>query len=116
MNKQIAALDRAIARHGQTVILSREGAEETGYEAEIPAWVRGANAVQLTESTRQQDRNVIISPTDLEAAQWPDVLAESRVPRNGDRVFIDGAWCRVEQAEGLFGPGGLIRVNLVVRG
>lgn len=115
-SRHTAALNRSHAMRGRIVTLRRDNEDGTGYEAVIPAFVRKASAAALSESIAQQDRVVIISATDLEAAQWPGAEIESRVPRNGDQVLIGETWHRVLSADDVTGPSGLARVTLVVRG
>lgn len=112
----VAALNRSHRMRGRIVTLRRDNEDGTGYEAVIPAFVRRATAAALSESITQQDRVVILSATDIEAAQWPGPDVENRVPRNGDQVLIGDTWHRVLSADDVTGPAGLARVTLVVRG
>ncbi|MBB3297897.1 MULTISPECIES: hypothetical protein [unclassified Rhizobium] len=62
---EIAALDRALARAGETIVLRKSNAASPSIQ--IMAHVRKVSSDEIDGTTiRQNDRKVIISPTGLE--------------------------------------------------
>ena len=77
---EAAAVDRALARAGEIVVLRRTGL------ADLPvrAFVRGYKASELIGGIVQGDRTVIIGNTEIAAAAWPGP------PVKPDYVMIAG--------------------------
>ena len=119
-----AALDRAIARAGMTVRLSRTtGAmpNQTTVAADVPAIVRAYRTEQLVGTVTQGDSNVILSPTDIERAGWPGGTpptngTDARVPKTTDKVVFLGRSCSIIAVKPLYIRGELARIDLQVRG
>jgi len=102
----IAALDRQLAKHGQTVIL-RRGNTTTG-QATVKAFVRGVKAEDMVGEVTQTDRKVIISPSGLGAFGEPDASV---------MMVIDGKPFKiVGKPEPIRLNDVLVRVNIVVKG
>jgi hypothetical protein len=71
------------------------------------------------------DSLVIMSPTQIVAAQWPGgqvvtsppSMLDPRVPRQGDKAIIAGKMRTVQAAAPIYFPSGaLIRIELRVKG
>jgi hypothetical protein len=103
----IGMLDRELARHGQTIVLSRAGGSPT--DATCRGFVRGFKPDEIIGSVQQLDSKVILSPTSLGAGNWP-------IPVDGDRVKVAGVWKRVMAATGVTLADTVVRVELQVRG
>lgn len=104
-DQAIAALDRQIALHGQDVVL-RRGA--TDYP--MRGWVRGYRPDELAGGIQQGDSDVVLSPTGLAAAGFPDR------PKRGDKLLTTGRLRNVEYADPVQIGGKTVRHNLQVRG
>lgn len=113
MTVEIDALDRGLARSGQTVTLRRPPAVDL---AGIPAVVRGYQPNELTEGITQQDSLVIISPTQINAAVWPGV-GQSPIPskNRGDSCIINGVTRSVQAGVGIYVRNVLVRIEFQVR-
>lgn len=121
-DQAIASLDRALANKGEDVILRRGlGTQQVPVDATVRAFVRGLRPEEIVGSLTQTASKVILSPTDIERAQWPGaqagtVVGDPRVPRKGDKVVIQGRARAVEFADPVYVNGALVRVNLFVLG
>jgi hypothetical protein len=88
------------------------------------AFVRGYDPNELVNGITQQDRRVILSSTQIDAADWPADEADStsgidqRVPRKnrGDKCIIGGYPCSVEAAAPIYIDATLVRIDMRVRG
>lgn len=118
----IARLDASLERSGVDVTLRRPGTPNV--DAACRAHVRALRADPLTPSIRQADSRVILSPTDIDAAEWPGALAtpsatqrDNRLPRKGDLILHNGAVLAItDDAIGFFSGGVLVRIEVNVRG
>lgn len=112
------SLDRMLANVGQTVTLQRLSAPDltptsVSLRAHIvdfrPTEIDGARGLQIGDS------RVIMSATELNAAQWPSE-SESRLPRKGDRIIVGARTRTVLFAwPGPYVGDELIRVEAAVR-
>lgn len=126
--QEIADLDNHLSLDGQDIVLRRvKGtslATQQNVDVTCRAFVRGFAPNELVGSITQQDRKVILSPTQIDEADWPADEADStslidpRIPRKnrGDKCIIGGKLYSVEAAEGILIDDTLIRINMVVRG
>lgn len=118
----VAALDRHLAAHGEDVILRRGlGTQQVPVDAPVRAFVRGLRPEEIVGSLTQTASKVVLSPTDIEAAQWPGaqagtIVGDPRVPRRGDKVVIQGRARAVEFAAPIYLGGELTRIELTVLG
>lgn len=118
MTVEIDALDRGLARSGQTVTLR---VLPTNDLAGIPAVVRGYQPDELSSSITQQDSHVVISPTQINAAGWPGVQApgikDNRIPtkNRGDICIINNVQRAVMAGVGIYVQDVLVRIELQVR-
>lgn len=105
----IAALDRSIAKYGQTVQLRRGTTTAPVATASVKAHVRGYKPDELVSGIMQNDSLVILSPTGLE--EWP-----GGTPKKDDFVTIDGR-LRSILAVGLFKMRDqVVRIEMQVKG
>lgn len=113
MTVEIDALDRGLARSGQTVTLRRVPMVDL---ASIPAVVRGYQSAELVDGITQQDSFVIISPTQINAATWPGV-GQSPIPskNRGDICIINGVPRWVQAGVGIYVKDVLVRIEFRVR-
>ncbi len=122
--KEIVALDRALAKVGQDIRLQRlTGTQSIPFEVTCRAVVRGYAPNELINGITQQDSFVILSPTEIDAKGWPGPQSSAdpsnidrRVPRKGDRAFINGKARNVEAATGLYVDDTLVRIEMRVLG
>lgn len=119
----IADLDKALVEDGEDIRLQRLTLGPNGlqipFEVVCRAFVRGYQPQELVGGITQQDRKVILSPTQIIAAQWTSgrpAFDDQRVPMKGNRVFVAGRPCNVEAAAGLYVAGELVRIEMQVRG
>ena len=121
----IARLDASLARVGEDVVLRRYTQGPNGaripFAVTVRAQVRGYSPDELIGGITQQDSRVILSPTQIEAAQWPGPATgpeagDRRVPRKGDQMVIAGIPRTVEAATGIYVAGRLVRIEARVLG
>jgi hypothetical protein len=123
MTPEIAALDRAIARAGETVTLRRitGTSPQTFFDVVLSAVCRGYKPVELIGAIVQGDSLVILSPTDIDRVQWPGgqtpaTIGDVRVPKVNDKVIQQGKPRNVQAANPVYVRGELVRIELQVRG
>lgn len=126
--QEVADLDYHLLLDGQDIVLRRvKGttlATQQNVDVTCRAFVRGLSPSELVGGFTLQDRRVILSPTQIDLADWPADEADStslidpRIPRKnrGDKCIIGGKVHSVEAAEGILIDSELIRINMVVRG
>jgi hypothetical protein len=115
----IAALDRMLASNGEDVVLQKIVAGAVSASVTVRAMVRGYRPEELLAGIVQEDRLVICSPSEIDAAGWPgtpDGLEDEREPARGDRVSIAGRVHSVQAATGIRLAGVLVRIEMQVRG
>lgn len=119
-------LDKMLRSDGQQVILRRVVGTtvQTNVDCTCWAFVRGYRPEELAGAVIQGDSEVIISATDIIAAQWPGgepiqsppIATDPRVPRSGDRIVSAGRVRAVIAAAPIYVADELHRVNIQVRG
>jgi hypothetical protein len=80
----IAALDRHIARDGQTVMLRKGAAADASGDKALQAFVRGYQPEELAGGIQQGDTTAVFSPSALTASGFDGV------PKRLDRMLIAG--------------------------
>lgn len=99
MNAEIDALDAALRRAGEDIVLRRTVGTTTQSNIDVTcrAGVRGAGPDELFtgQGVTQTQLIVIISPTQIKEAQWPGgvPLGDTEpvgLPRAGDFVIVKG--------------------------
>lgn len=108
-SQAINALDRAIAKYGQTVQLRRGTTTALVATATVKAHVRGYKPDELVGGISQNDSLVILSPTGLK--DWP-----GGTPKKDDWITIDGR-LRSILAVGVFKMADqVVRIEMQVKG
>lgn len=102
MTAEIAALDNALARAGETVTLSRVGKTDVTCRAVV----RGIKAEELIGTATTSDLMVIISPTGFESfgLPWANdkavVKGKSRSVKFVDPIYVNDIWVRANMIVG----------------
>lgn len=125
-NRYIDALDRALAKAGQTIVLRRLYGQAPNVvnvdSPAIPAAVRSPSNEELAAGYAQTDSVVILSPTGIADAQWPGgelpsaTVADPSMPRRNDKVVIDVRARNVELVKPFVVGGELVRIEMRVLG
>jgi hypothetical protein len=126
----IAALDNALAATGEDVILRRvvgTAPNTANVDVTCRARVDAMTTEQLSAGILATDLNVIISPTQINNAQWPggNIPAlppfniDQRIPREGgpDKVLLRGKPVKtVAFVDAKIINGELVRIDMRVTG
>lgn len=125
-NRFITALDYALAKAGQTVVLRRLYGQAPNVvnvdSPAIPAAVRSPSNEELAAGYAQTDSVVILSPTGIADAQWPGgelpsaTGADPSLPRRNDKAIFDGRIRNVELVKPFVVDNDLVRIELRVLG
>ena len=126
MSALIAELDSALAQYGEDIILRRT-VGPINIDVTCRARVDAATVQQIAAGILATDLNIIISPTQINNAQWPGGTipgippfdVDQRVPRAGglDKVLLRGFAPRaIAFSDPKFIDGELVRINLRVSG
>ena len=113
----IAALDKQLRRHGHDAVLRRStwsGTTKTTADVTVRIKLRGYAPDELLGGITQDDSEVVMSPTQINAAGWPSGTPEP--PKAGDTLVSAGRARAVIAAEPIYLGGELVRINLQVRG
>ena len=116
-----ASLDHMLANVGEPCRLQR-GARVV----ELRAAVRDYRPTELTGGNGLQagDSHVIISTTEIDAAQWPDAATlatttagDPRIPIKGDKLVLSNGRVRIVQAAwpAPYVGGEMIRIEMTIR-
>lgn len=132
MSGEIAALDSALAAHSEEITLRLvigTGANVTNVDCKCRARVDAVGAEQmLIAGVKSGDLNIIISPSQINAAQWPGGQAppnpppfnpDPRIPRPAGpyNVIARGVIRNVAFVDPKFANNGeLVRINMRVTG
>jgi hypothetical protein len=85
MNRHISALDRNLARSGEPVLLRRiNPSPALPSDVTIKGVIRGYRPEELVGGITMTDVQVIFSPTEMSAANWP------QPPRVNDKLIAAG--------------------------
>ena len=126
----IRALDDALAQRGEDVILRRVvGTAPNQVNIDVPCRAKAdaATVEQIAAGILATDFNIIMSPTQINEAQWPGGSApalrpfdlDQRVPRAGptDKLLMRGQPPKaVASVDPQFFAGELVRINMRVTG
>lgn len=120
----IADLDTTLADVGEVITIQRlVGTQEIITGVDCLAFVRGYSPDELVGTIMQNDKRIILSPSEIIAAGWPGPNSSAtpterdrRVPIKGDRVVIKGKKFNVEAAGGIYVRDELVRIEMQVRG
>ena len=119
-------LDQMLRTDGQQIILRRTVGTTNRASVDCTCWasVRGYQPQELAGAVIQGDSAVVISGSDIIAAQWPGgepitsppTGTDPRVPRAGDFVIIQGKTRAIVSAAPIYVGDDLVRVNIQARG
>lgn len=109
----IAALDRQLSAHGQTVTIRRTVPNGPAVEVTVRAFVRGYKPAELTDGITVGSSSVVVSPSSLKASPF---FGDGNLPRKNDAVVISGRKRNIEAVEAVKLDDVLVRVNLQVAG
>jgi hypothetical protein len=119
-DEALSELDAALAEAGETVRLLRmtgTGAQSRVLkEVSCRMVLRGyqPNEVVQGSGITQQDQRMILSPTEIVAANWP---GDGRyVPRAGDRLVSNRGVLTIQSAAGIYVDDRLVRIEGTARG
>ncbi|MBZ9659777.1 hypothetical protein LB523_12045 [Mesorhizobium sp. ESP-6-4] len=126
MSNQRRDLDAALRRRGEDIILRRQiaaGSNITNIDVTCRARVDTVSAEEIAGTIAVSDLKVILSPTQIMAAQWPGGVpqypvtnaSDPRVPRITDFVIARGKQRQVKMVDPKFTPD-WCRINMVVAG
>lgn len=130
MSGEIAALDNALAQRGEDIVLRRvvgTAPNQVNVDVVCRARVDAATEQQLAAGIPAADLNIIMSPTQINNAQWPGgsvpaippFNVDQRVPRAGptDKVLV---WKQAPRAIAFVKPfwigAELVRIEMRVSG
>lgn len=115
--QEIADLDYSLLNDGQTITLTRGAASVDCY-----AFVRELIEEQLVDTTGQQRFRITISPTQIDADEWPapvsspPVTPDPRIPIKGDKVLVAGRVRTVQMVLPIFVQDVLVRIDFKALG
>lgn len=113
----IDMLDRFLAENGEDVILRRLvglGPESTDEDIPVRAHVRGLREDELIAGATQDDRMLIMSPTEITAANWPGGVFS--LPSANDKAVVADVVCNAEFVNAIRMAGQVVRIEMRVRG
>jgi hypothetical protein len=129
MSSFIAALDSALAGYGEDIILRRvvgSGANVVNVDVACRARVDAASTDQIAAGVSATELNVIISPTQINEAQWPGGTVplqppfnvDQRIPRVGgpDKMIVRNVLRQITFVDAKVIGGELVRINARVSG
>ncbi|KMO20380.1 hypothetical protein [Methylobacterium platani] len=108
-DQAIAALDRQLQAHGQTVKV-----RHAGQAYELRAFVRGVaqDPTDIGGGITQNERLVVLSPTGLRAAGWPAGADTEEI----DAVTVDGRIRGVDAVVPVSMADVVVRYDVTIRG
>ena len=101
----IGMLDRALARDGETIVITHNVAGSTPITQSVRASLRGYRADELTDSIDEHDSFGILSPTAL-----------SFIPVKLDRATIQGQVRVIQNVDTIMVADAVVRVEIQVKG
>jgi hypothetical protein len=126
MSNYIASLDKQLAKVGEQIKLRRvvgTAPNQIFIDVECLAQVTFKAAEDLVGSVSMNEYVCILSPTEINKAQWPGaqpptVTGDARIPSKtrGDLAFVRGAWRAVQTAAGQYPGAELVRIDMRVLG
>ena len=130
MLDEVAALDRALARVGEDIILRRvigTAPNQTAVDVKCRAKVTAMSTEQTVAGIAVTTFEITISPPQIKAAQWPGATqpqllpfdVDQSIPRAGttDKVLMRGLPpMDVTFVDPVMPDGEVVRINMKVRG
>jgi len=121
----IAMLDRQLAKHGADCILRRivgTGANTMPVDVTVRARVDAYAKEELVNDIAETDSKVVMSPTQISAAQWPGgelpslSVVDPSLPRRNDKLVVDGRVRNIEFVDPVTLAGELVRIEMRISG
>jgi hypothetical protein len=121
----IRILDDALEAEGEDIKLRRVvgTVNQQNVDCDVRAGVRSPRADELVGAITQDDLFCILSPTQINRAQWPGgqpvtLTEDPRIPskNRGDRAYVRGKWRTVQWGQGFYPQGQLVRIEMRVLG
>lgn len=126
MNPHIARLDRSLAKNGEWITLRRVVGTTNSINIDVKcrAFVRAFRPEELIGTISQTDSQVILSPTQIDEAQWPGgqpvsssaFVPDPRIPKINDKCLIQGRVRNITFSKPILVDGELARIELTVAG
>ncbi len=127
MTAEIDALNRALANYGEDVVLRRtvkRSGSNVVAEVTCRAAVRAVSAEQIVGTITQNSLNIVMSPSEIVAADWPGAddniivgsAVDKHLPRTTDKMVVQGKERQVQAAKPIYVNGVWVRTDLVVAG
>ncbi len=119
--RALAMLDRQLAAKGKTATLRKTVPNGSPVDIAVRIKLSDYKPQELAGPIIQGDSKVVLSPTEIIAANWPGGAAtgngtDKRVPVNGDKIIIAGRTRNIEAASPVYLDDALVRIDLQVRG
>jgi hypothetical protein len=119
----IADLDQALLEVGEDATLRRmqlvAGVQSVLSSVDVRIVMRQYGPQELVGGITQGDSFVILSPSEIIAANWPGTVTspgDKRVPKHGDQLIVQGIARTVQTGTPFYIAGALVRLELQVRG
>lgn len=113
MPLELDALNRALKRKGQNIVISRRtGTTDSFISIGCLASVRQYDPHEVTGSIVVGDTKVIVSPSAFTGVAWSGGVW----PKKGDQVRLNGRTARIEATYPIYVGDALVRIELQVRG
>lgn len=116
-------LDEALLEVGQNATLRRlqlvSGIQSVLSSVDVRIVMRQYQPDELVGGIIQGDSFVILSPSEIIAANWPGTVTapgDKRVPKRGDQLIVQGIARTVQAGTPFYIAGALVRLELQVRG
>jgi hypothetical protein len=125
MNQHIVDLDNSLAQNGRDAILRRiYGIAPNTSQVDVAVLIHmdSTTETHITGGIAQTEAKVIMSPSEIAAAQWPGGEVADAAnptpnwPRRLDRLIVDGHVCSIEYVDPKVIRGELVRIELTIRG
>lgn len=120
----VAALDQALARAGEDIIIRRTSGAAPNiltYEVTCRAFVRTYRLRQekLQSGLSEGDWMVIMSPTEIMATNWPGAspaVPDPQLPRRGDKAVFHGRERTINAVDPIYMANQLVRIEFSATG
>jgi hypothetical protein len=123
---EIAALDAALARAGEDVVLRRvvkRSSVLVDADVTCRAAVRAVSAEQIVGRVTERSMTVILSPTQILAEGWPGVdeavissTIDQSLPKETDKAVVQGREREILTSKPVYVGGAWVRHEMVVQG
>lgn len=113
----VEMLDRFLVENGEDAVLRRLvglGPAAVSQDLGIRAHIRGLKEEELIAGMSQDDRILIMSPTEILAADWPGGVFS--LPRKGDKAVVSGTVSNAEFVKPIRLAGQVVRIEMRIRG